>query len=300
MSYTAVLNDPVNKKRFSLILRVLIITLVLYYLLTSVDFTSVYVKALGSDYYLILFALLLLPLNLLLQFYKWRLSCKYYLAEDNNNKIISSLFAGFSAAVFTPARIGEYAGRGIGLRDKKIKDIAIAVFADKMFTLLFVIIFGIAGAFYTLQAAHLQYSIPFVLIALTVIILIFFYEKIRAKFRLFKLPDSEFAIQMSYLSLLFYFCYLLQFVLLISAFTQKLDFTLYFAAAGLIMFIKTMIPNFLSGELGVRESASVFFLSYLGEDPASGLNASLFLFMINIVIPSALGLFPLLREKKND
>ena len=64
------------------------------------------------------------------------------------------------------------------------------------------------------------------------------------------------------------------------------------------MFAKTIIPPISLGELGIREGVSVFFLNKFGEAQSAGFNSSIFLFLINILIPSIVGLF--LLFKKND
>jgi len=72
----------------------------------------------------------------------------------------------------------------------------------------------------------------------------------------------------------------------------------YLWAGNLIMFVKTVIPPISLGELGIREGASVFFLTKFGELPSVAFNASIFLFLINILLPALVGL--ILMLKKND
>jgi len=64
------------------------------------------------------------------------------------------------------------------------------------------------------------------------------------------------------------------------------------------MFVKTIIPPISLGELGIREGASVFFISKMGEVSSVGFNASIFLFIINLLIPALIGVGMFLR--KND
>ena len=99
-------------------------------------------------------------------------------------------------------------------------------------------------------------------------------------------------------SLLFYFCFLIQYALLVSAFSNHTNFADYIWAGNLMMFAKTIIPPVSLGELGIREGASVFFITQFGESASAGFNASIFLFIINLLIPSLIGLILLL--KKND
>jgi uncharacterized membrane protein YbhN (UPF0104 family) len=306
-----------NKNFFYSIAKLLIITGVIYYLATRVDFSSVCIGMINANLFYFFPALLLLPINILLQFYKWKMSCNYYLSDNNNSKVWRSLFAGFSAALFTPARAGEYIGRGLIFKDKKIINIASAVFFDKLFTLIFILFFGTVSL---LLFFNLYNSLSYILLFLTVVIVLtlvitYLIKSIQGKApgngenlfsrvlnRIYKkiasvrLPDRDFTYKMLLLSFIFYCCYLLQFALLISAFTSNNHIVLHLTLAGIILAVKTLIPNFISGELGIRESATVFFLSAAGENSAAGFNASIFLFVINIAIPAAVGLFFLVRS----
>jgi uncharacterized membrane protein YbhN (UPF0104 family) len=296
MSFTAVIKRPIIKKNLVTILKFIILFSLVYYLYTSLDLSSIYSSALNADLFLLISALLMLPLNLLLQYYKWNLSCKLYLDESDTKRIWTSLFAGFAAAIFTPARTGEYIGRGIEFHDKKISSITAAVFIDKLFTLIFVVLFGTAGAAVIIPSVFQFYYIIPLIIFISVLVFAA-REIIKRKFSQIRIPDYKFSLHMSFLSFFFYICYLIQFVLLISAFTNSSNYLLFFCAAGLIMFVKTMIPNFISGEFGIRESASVFFLTLIGENASAAFNASLFLFIINIVLPSLAGIIPLMKRK---
>ena len=100
---------------------------------------------------------------------------------------------------------------------------------------------------------------------------------------------------------LFYLTFLLPFFLLLSAFgpVQPLS-----AIAGIvtIMFVKTVIPPVTLGELGIREGASVLVLGHAGILPAAAFNASLLLFVVNLLLPALAGLALLLflRKRTDD
>ncbi len=73
----------------------------------------------------------------------------------------------------------------------------------------------------------------------------------------------------------------------------------YLWAANLIMFAKTIIPPISFGELGIREGASVYFITLMGESASVGFNASIFLFIINLLIPALIGVGMFLRKNGN-
>jgi uncharacterized membrane protein YbhN (UPF0104 family) len=299
------------KKHGQSIVKVIIGFMVVYYLLVKLDFSSIYNSALRANMLFILIALMLLPVNIYFQFLKWQLSCNYFLNFYDKKRIWTSLFTGFSAAMLTPARIGEYMGRGIDLKEQNKVHVTAAVFYDKMYTLGLVIIVGLISS--TLIYNNITFAFTALLLAVVILsaIIIIFYQKTNIRyFRKYKyfrkvlnfvksvrFPDKSFSLKMFLFSSLFYLCYIYQFMLLLGAFSGSFNIVKFFLLAGIIMFTKTIIPNFLTGELGIRESASVFFLSLTGEDPSAGFNASIFLFLINIVIPSAAGIIPILKNK---
>jgi len=68
------------------------------------------------------------------------------------------------------------------------------------------------------------------------------------------------------------------------------EITLFHAFIGTnaMMFVKSCLPISL-GDLGIREAGSIFFFSKFGVSQASALNASLLLFVVNILVPSIFG-----------
>jgi len=119
------------------------------------------------------------------------------------------------------------------------------------------------------------------------------------KIKVFRKLDQKYATKMFVVSFLFYLCFLVQYALLVAAFSNHNQFWDYLWAGNLMMFAKTIIPPVSLGELGIREGASVFFITKLGESASTGFNASIFLFLINVLIPSVIGL-TLLLKKNND
>jgi len=71
--------------------------------------------------------------------------------------------------------------------------------------------------------------------------------------------------------------------------SHQFDFLNYLWAAGLIIFTKTIIPPISLGELGIREGASIYFITQMSGTAAVGFNASIFLFIINLLIPALIG-----------
>lgn len=294
----------------------------LYYLVSSIRISDIINAINEAKFSLILITLALSFVNLYLQFYKWKITTSTLLNENSNRKIFYSLFLGFSAAVFTPARIGEYFGRAIAFKDKSLLQVTLATLIDKLFPLLIVAFFGSIAS---ILFIHFYYDVSFYLtVSLFIVLFVLFYfivllifnknfwdnllfnriqrTKILSKYfdKISKLKnlDHKYSIKMIFISLLFYSCYLIQYVILVSAFSHHYEFIDYIWAGNLLMFSKTIIPPVSFGELGIREGASVFFIQQFGENASVGFNASIFLFIINVLLPALVGLSLIFR--KND
>jgi len=294
----------------------------LIYLIYAVNFQEILSAIKEANFYLIMTAFLLSIVNIYLQFYKWKITSNVVLREHHNSKIWLSLFYGFSAGVFTPARIGEYFGRAIVFKNKSLLQVTLATLLDKLFLLLIV---AFLGSISSILLIHYHYHVTFYLtIGLFILVFALFYlffwlifndrfwenvfftklrESIKLhwlfeKIKVFRKLDKKYATKMFAVSFLFYLCFLIQYALLVSAFSNNYNFSDYIWAGNLMMFAKTIIPPVSLGELGIREGASVFFITQLGESASTGFNASIFLFFINVLIPSLIGMILLL--KKND
>ncbi len=89
--------------------------------------------------------------------------------------------------------------------------------------------------------------------------------------------------------------YQLQFYFLVNAF-HPVGFVNGWAAVASILLAKSFVPISF-GDLGVRESASVLLLGRLSVPQAAAFDASLLLFLINIMIPAIAGLYPILKNR---
>ncbi|MBK7229340.1 MAG: flippase-like domain-containing protein [Ignavibacteriales bacterium] len=294
----------------------------LFYLVYAVNFEEILTAIKLANIYLIAVAFLLCFVNIYLQFYKWKITANIVLQENHNSKIWLSLFYGFSAGVFTPARIGEYFGRAIVFKNHSLLRVTLATLLDKLFLLILVAFFGSISS---ILFIHYHYRVTIYLtLGLFILVFTLFYlffwmifndkfwdnvlfTKLRdsiklhwlfEKIKVFRKLDKKYATKMLLISFVFYLCFLVQYAVLVAAFSNHNNYFEYLWAGNLIMFAKTIIPPVSLGELGIREGASVFFITMLGESASVGFNASIFLFFINVLIPSLIGLTLLL--KKND
>ena len=311
------------KSAIIIFIKIVIAAGLLTYIIKRVNLNEIITAIKEANLIFILAAFLLLALNIYIQYWKWKIVCKKILGVTAPKKIFLSLFYGFSAGSFTPGRIGEYFGRAMIFRDKSISEITIATFIDKTIPLT---IIAFTGALASIVFIQYYYNVTiFITASLFIFVFalsyIFLYlllnpsiwkgavvKKIKISRRLSSLVeklsvikklDKNITYQVALISFLFFACMLLQYVLLVSAFSQHFDFINYLWAGLLMFFAKSIIPPVSIGDLGIREGASVFFIKLIGENGSIGFNAAIFLFIINILVPAIIGMF-LLFHKNDD
>lgn len=312
----------INKITVVIAAKLIIAAGLLIFLINFIDYDQIISAINEANLLMIGLVLILGVANIGLQYIKWRITCNEVLEVNDNSKIFRSLFFGFSAGIITPLRIGEYFGRGIEFRDKSLVQVTVATLVDKFFPLLMVASIGSVSSLLFIYYYH-NVSIYLVL-SLFVLIFSFFYlllmllvsnrfwnnllfsrlntsSRVRSfldKLKIFENLDKRYFYKMIVISFLFYSCFLIQYALLAMAFSNHFNFINYLWAANLIMFSKTIIPPVSVGELGIREGVSIYFLTQMGESASVGFNASIFLFIINLLIPALIGVGMFLRKNE--
>ncbi len=137
---------PARKQKIFFFLKVIITASLLIYLFSYVQLNNIIETFTKANSQLILLSLILLIPNLYLQYWKWQVTCRQFFGEQSKRKLLLSLFYGFPAAVFTPARTGEYIGRGLMFKEYSFSDIVLAIFIDKFFTILITFLIGTVGS----------------------------------------------------------------------------------------------------------------------------------------------------------
>ncbi len=310
------------KERIFLFLKIIIGAALLAYLVFRLDTASLLSIIEKSDKLLFAIVLLIMPLNIFVQYLKWKIVCEGLLNFHERKNIFSSLMIGIGSGLATPLQSGEYVMRAEPLKNQLVFKVAAATFIDKLFPLLFVIISG--GAAFGIYLVYYQ-NVPvflaaFVYLLIFALILFVFFllkksretangivrkildwkrlKNLKEKLAFLQNARKPFIHKLSFVSVLFVLIYIVQFVILLSAFTHEFELGKYFLFAFLLMFGKTVVPPFTFGELGIRESIAVFIAGLLGVSESAGFNAAFFLFLINVVLPSVFSLYFLFGRKK--
>ncbi|MEM0999279.1 MAG: lysylphosphatidylglycerol synthase transmembrane domain-containing protein [Bacteroidota bacterium] len=266
----------------------------------------------------------LMGLNYALEAQKWRIILKPFYAVLSLGKSVVAVFAGMAAGVFTPNRIGEYAGRILFLAEGRRVEAIVATFIDRICQLLVTLVTGfaafggliwrdagVAGAL--LQDPGVRLLFVIFTLAMTVFIGLF----LAAPGRLAGLlpgawSKSEWVRKLKYamehlpwrlvrrvlgLSFLRYMVFSSQYVLLMLAFGYQVEdgLLLAYCMVALIFLGKSVLPVMGIFELGVRESVAILVMSYYGVDPVCAFSSTFLLYLINILLPTLIGVVALQR-----
>ncbi len=306
--------------------KLLIAALAIVYIVFFIHFEEIWKSFRQSRFIYIALAFLLVFLNIGLQSYKWRYLLRLIKPNVTLGEVLGSLLVGFTAGIFTPARIGEYGGRMFYVRDCNRLQTAGLTFIDKAFGFFVTVTMGLLGLLLFLKLVFdfpriilfPEFSLAFVFVALMIYLFISpdvikrvikaldFKSKISQALKAMLASIDSFhrreAIVILGVSFLHYSVFFFQFHLLTLAF-EPVPLWVGFVSITSTMFAKTVIPSITFGELGIRESAAIMFYNQFGFNGATAFNASILLFAINVLLPSAVGLFFIPRlafSSKND
>lgn len=259
----------------------------------------------------LLFIVLLMPLNWLIETYKW------YLLTNRSQSItfyksLQSILLGVLFSLLSPNRIGELGGRLVYIKREKL----FLVFYTNLFcsfSQLFVtFLLGMAAAIILANelSSYLNFN-PLLLMLLALIIIafsffIFFYSNALKQIMQFlsnkiKVTNENFFEQISFksritvlgLSFLRYAFFSFQFYLVLQIFEVNSNVMSVFAGIALVFFVTALIPTAWISDLPVRGSVAYFVFEQLGALGKAGLLSSIILWSINLLLPALLGLFVL-------
>lgn len=232
----------------------------------------------------------------------------------NFKKAIAAILSGNTFSIFTPNRIGEYAGRILFLDEgKRIKGVA-ATIVGSLSQLISSYLLGFIGFiiflfYYSNYNNFIQISALFVGLIIWLILVFSYYNVKMAYWILLQLKlIRKYAHYLSFLrrykqkqlfelnvySLIRYILFSLQYVLLIQLLFPEISLFIGFMVVFSIFFVQTITPSVALFELPLRGSIAIFFWNHFSVPESVALSATFILWMLNIVIPAIFGIFIIL------
>jgi uncharacterized membrane protein YbhN (UPF0104 family) len=287
-------------------------------LLYYIDIEAIAESLSLADPALLLAGSLLVAANTGIHFVRWRFLLQLLSREIPAMDVLSSLLVGFTAGFFTPAQVGEFAGRIASLPDIRKSHIVGITIIDKLYLFAATVVTGVAAlaifaSIHFPQFWHPAFTLLIGIFIAALITLFLMPERVRPL--LLKLPSwirdhklyamvgiieetfhDRHARTLLMLSVLLYVVIAFQFYVFINAFAPVSLFDTAVSSWS-VYFIKAAVLPISIGDLGVRESASVYFFSRFGVPSAAAFNASLCMFLVNVLLPSIAGTLLILKVK---
>ena len=304
------MEDKVNRYRVLAIIKGLLALCLLGYIVYILEVRTIVHSLKEARLSFIFLALSLLPINIGLELLKWhtmqrKLSSTVTLAES-----LGAILSGYSLGILTPARMGEHVGRALFHKHPDRWQVTFLSFIDRMHNLTCYIGLGIPALLFfiktrTIEQHELWYPIllsgAVVFGILLMLILsprfaaLLFTRTLPEKVRHHVLPviasySRRDALKLGGLSVLRYAVFTTQFFLLLLAFAPDIPLREAYAGIAAIYFTKSALPSMTFMDLGIREGAAIFFLGSLGIPRVAAFNASLMIFMFNLLLPALVGI----------
>ncbi len=271
--------------------------------------------AVSEPHFYLLFipVILLMPLNWLVETLKWQLLTGKFEKVIFYN-CLKAVLTGLSLGIMTPARVGEFAGRIMYLEpENRIKGV-MASFLGSISQLAATLSFGLISAWIILPHSFpdteiLSYLAAINLIVIPGVLFIYFFinktnnatSESQGSFQKWMNASALYSrkerFRILLLSMIRYMIFTTQFVLLIVAFGGNVDFIYAFGHAAITFLGMTLIPTFALAEAGIRGSIAIEVFGLMEINPLGILSASVLLWTINLMIPTLLGIYFMLRFK---
>lgn len=304
----------------------LILAILLFYLIYCQVFSrsnineiyAEFINNLSKDrlYYLVI-CILLMPLNWLLESLKWRSLVKEFQVLSLG-KSYRAILAGLSVGIITPQRVGEYGGRVLLLdEENRVKGI-LATFICSLAQNGVNVIFGIIGVFFLNKELDLvsEYWIILLVIGVLLTICLFYIlyrntkslkslvrKHVKIKwlregiFKLAYLKEINLTLHLEVLmyATMRFGVYLLQYILILWFFGIDMSLFQGFSGVSSIYLIQSGIPLPPIVDVAARAELAYLIWGVYSENVLGILSATYGLWIINLILPSLLGLFYLIK-----
>ena len=263
--------------------------------------------------------ILFLFLILILMFFNWfieALKWKYLIHQIQRQSIPQSYNAvlrGIYLSLITPNRLGDGFARIEALKPKSRSNATYSFLVGSLSQTLAVSILGLmaiwASPYELIDNKYLWLTAKVIMTLLVLALALFYYSNnLREKLGdlVGKLWRTKSRVNYSAhqlntvlaMSIGRYFVFAFQFYVALLIFGINLDFLTCQICIAMMYMLSTWIPSFLLGDLGIRESVAIFIFGEFTAFPEIAFFASLTIWIINLFLPSILGMFLFTFRKK--
>lgn len=267
---------------------------------------------------LIIFCLVLAPLNWGFEAAKWRLMMRPYYPEIDFRLAYRAVLTGISTGIFTPNGLGAFMGRVFSLKSGYRVEATVLSFVDGLVQMGITLWMGGLASFYFLleQSEHLRewfyltdshmliakivlltgmgIALLFALIPKFPIRLIHSFKLDKVLFHRMLEAISQVERRRLWAVILLaggrYLVFSLQFILLMYAFGYTGTMAFAFAMTSTVFLLKSIVPSVALSELGIRESVALAIMGSFGVATLTAFSSTFLLYVINMILPALIGL----------
>lgn len=308
------------KNGIVLFLKIIVVVLLVWFIYKNVDFSQLEFIYDNVDLVYIIIVFGLGFINIILQFLKWDVAADSIIGELSFSQKFYAFLYGLGGGFLTPMRLGEYLGRSMALKEKSKSAVVTATIFEKIFPNIITNGFGpVALLFFV----YIYFELSFWVFLICSSFIFTFFALVYRQLATGKIWDNRIfnkIISIKYLrehkdkilvirkakrgdvhksmiySLLIKIIFCTQYSLLFLAFTDNITFWDGYWIAIVISFSIASFYIISFNGIGIRESSAVFICNTIGIAGIIGLNVSLIIFIINIIIPSGIGILVFLKK----
>ncbi len=267
-----------------------------------------------GNYILLSIVVLLMCANWTIESIKWKLLIDK-LHPISWLEAIEGILFGVTFSLFTPSRIGEFGGRVFAL-DTDRKEAIVSTILGSLAQIVVNLSFGALGLLlysflYKKMDAYFLFAFIFIYVLMVAAIHFCFYnldvvstkfsnfsifKKVYKYIHIIDLYSNRDFLRLEILSIVRYFIYCLQFVLLLKFFGFQLSFFTAMILVAAIFFVQTINPiNIALIDFGFRGNVAAYFLAGFTNNPITIIATTITLWFINLIIPAIIGGISALR-----
>ncbi len=224
-------------------------------------------------------------------------------------KSMQAVFLGTTISFFTPNRVGEFAGRILFLKSQVRIQAVLSTFVGSLSQLLVTIVFGLLSAslmakyFFDLSSAMQAFLVPASTVLIVLLLLLYprinhlfslpLLASLRLRFRDYLIAFESYTKRELWnvflLSLLRYFIFTGQYILLLQFCDVSVQGWVMVALISIIFLIQSVVPTIAFAELAFRGSLAVLVFQKFTDNITGIVAASFGLWFFNLALPAIIG-----------
>lgn len=257
---------------------------------------------------------LIIP-NITLESLKWKLVITPH-EKVSWYQSFQAVSAGIALGIITPNRLGDFAGKALFLKTyDKIKGAVVSFIGSIAQTIAIVCCGSIGLWILALQQQYIN-TVQFYsgLIGIGIVLYLIYYlfinihwlnriiswKKITPYVDAFTDYSQKELTTLFILSLIRFGIFNVQYFLLLHFFDVPITMQYAFPALSAIFVVQAFVPSIILIEMGVRGATALFFLGLFSTNTSGILLAAYSLWILNIMLPSLLGLYFILKLKAHS